>query len=88
MSNMISKPTTHLDRPLRTGSKQSLTHCLLVQLLQGRPITVASHLTLRTRQGTHDLFALEGGFPASPCTYTFCDSPTEAFIEVEERRLL
>ena len=85
MSHPTSKPPTHLDRSLRTGSTQSLAHCLLVQLLHGRPITIASHLTLRTRQGTHDLLAWGPRFPVSPCA--ICGSPPEVFIEGEERRL-
>lgn len=79
MSYPAKAVNTHLGRPLRTRSTQSFTHCLLVQLLQGRPITVASHLTLRTRQGRHDLLALGARFPVSPCA--FCGSLPEVFIE-------
>lgn len=73
--------STHLVRPLRTGSTQSLAHCLLVQLLQGRPITAASHLTLRTRQGTHALLALRADFPVSPALCGELPDAEVVFIE-------
>jgi hypothetical protein len=47
---------------------------------------MASHLTLRTRQGTHDLLAVGVRFPASPCP--LCSSPPEVFIEGKKRRLV
>lgn len=47
---------------------------------------MASHLTLRTRQGRHDLLALGARFPVSLCP--FRGSLPEVFIEGEERRLL
>lgn len=80
MGRLISKDSTHLVRPLRTGSIQSWAHCLLVHPLQGRPIAAASHLILRARQGTHDLLALRARFPASP-TLGASLSEAETFIE-------
>ena len=56
-SSSSSPRDTHLVRPFRTGTTQSVAHCRLVQLLQGRPTTAASHLTLRARQGTQALLA-------------------------------
>lgn len=41
---------------------------------------MASHLTLRTRQGRHDLLALGARFP-------LCGSRPEVFIKGEELRL-
>lgn len=58
--------TTNLTRLFRTGNTQSLGDCLLVQLLQGRPTTAASHLTLRVRQGIHVLLDLVAAFLVSP----------------------
>lgn len=75
---------TYLLRPLRVGSTQSLAHCLLVQLLQGRPITAASHLVLRTRQGTQALLAFMTRFPTSPVI--LWGSPPEGFIGAGEVR--
>lgn len=49
-------------RGLRADKAQVGTHCLLTQLLQGSPVTAASHLILRARQGTHALL----GFPRFP----------------------
>lgn len=74
--------STYLVRSLRTGSTQSSPHCLLVQLLQGRPIKAASHLTLRARQGSHALFALRARFPVFPAR---CGSLPEAEIFIEGR---
>ena len=67
---------------MRAGSKQSLAHSLLVQLLQGSPDTAASHLTLRARHGTHDLLALRARFPVSPA---LCASLPVAEISIKER---
>lgn len=47
---------------------------------------MASHLTLRTRQGRHDLLALGARFPVSLCP--LCGSRAEVFINGEELRLL
>ena len=74
------KLLTNLVRPLRTSSTQSSAHCLLVQLLQGRPITAASHLILRARQGTHALLALRARSPVPP---TLCGSLPEAKVFIE-----
>ena len=64
------------------GSTQSSARCLLVQLLQGRPTTAASHLTLRARQGTHALLILRARFPVSPA---LCGSLPEAEVFIEGR---
>jgi hypothetical protein len=71
----LYQESTHLVRPLRTGSIQSSAQFLLVQLLQGRPPSGASHLTLRARQGTHALLALRARFPVTPA---LCGSLPEA----------
>lgn len=73
--------STNLVRPLRPDSTQPSAHCLLVQLLQGRPVSAASHLTLRARQGTHALLTLRARFPVSPA---LCGSLPEAEVFIEE----
>jgi hypothetical protein len=51
-----------------------------VQLLQGRPITAQSHLTLRARQGTHALLTLRERLPVSP---TLCGPLPEVEVFIE-----
>lgn len=82
MNRSISRDLTHLVRFLRTGSIHSWAHCLLVHPLQGRPIAAASHLILRTRQGTHALLALRTRLPDSPALGVSL-SEAEIFIEGE-----
>lgn len=53
-------------RTLRFCIAQSAAHCLLVQLLQGNPMTAASHFTLRMRQGIQALLAVTDCFAESP----------------------
>ena len=52
-------------RTLRFCNTQSAAHCLLVQLLQGNPMTAASHFTLRKRQGIQALLAVTERFTDS-----------------------
>jgi hypothetical protein len=73
---------TNLVRVLRPGRTQSSAHCLLAQLLQGRPITAALHLTLRARQGTQALLTLRARFPGSPA---LCGSLPEVEVFIEGR---
>lgn len=81
----------YLVRPLRTlrvfrgCMMQSSVLCRLVQLLHGKPMTAASHLILRARQGRQALFAVTDRLPLSRCTF-FC-SPPEILIEERQANL-
>lgn len=66
-------------RIFRVCRAQSSVHCLLVQLLQGKPITTASHFTLRVRQGIQALLAVTERFESSSDVFlqSLLDAPCE-----------